>query len=436
MYMVLTNIAIQQIPTDEFPNRKKLLSIPFLSSYDGTSSWDDLTQTMSIVLPKKVKVRYNIWQGVPFASDAVLQSGYLDLSKTEGQQSNIGGFEAVEPILLRGDLITFNVGYRTKVNGKETTYMTGTDYAGAAIPPLFKGYISKVNPKLPFTIECEDNMWLLKQIPTPAKQWGNMTLQAIVSTILKNAQSLPLIQRYNGYVNLTVSDFSLTDLVFNVGSFITIRGSLCQLLARIKSEYHIDSYFRGDELRIGYTHYVPEDAVEHNFEFQKNIIDDKLLWQRKDDHVLSCIVRSHYRVVEGGTTLDGAAKSKQQSTEVLVYNDTAGNFTYSKKEKGKDYETASLNDIGERFTLNIYSAIADPNKLFEMGKTLLKKYYYDGFKGSFTTFAIPYVKHGDTISITDRSLPERNGRYKVKRVRYFGSFGGGYRQEITLDYKI
>ena len=65
----------------------------------------------------------------------------------------------------------------------------------------------------------------------------------------------------------------------------------------------------------------------------------------------------------------------------------------------------------------------------------LKKYYYTGFRGHFTTLGIPFVKMGDNAVIVDSVLPERNGTYKIKSVEYTGGVEG-LRQKIELDYKI
>lgn len=430
-YLALSNIQVQQIPTDKYPDRNLLLVFSFLHKYEGESSWANLTQTLCLTLPKNVKVRAFKITGNYFSGVPDIKSSYVQLGNVEGENSNIGGFDK-SPTFLRGDLIKFNVGYRAMVNGGETTYMTGQK----DIPDQFNGVISRVQAKFPFVIECEDYMWLLKQMPTPAKQWGGKSLQEIVGSVLSDSQSLPIIKRYKGYVDLKVSDFSKTDLKFNVNNFITTRGSLAALLTRIKSEYRVDSYFRGQELRIGYLHYVPEDTVKHTFTFQKNILDDdKLKWQRKDDTVLSMIVKSNYLKEGQGTTKDGHTKTVHACKEILIYNDT-GTFTYVEKEKGKEFPTNYLKDIGERYTFNVFDAITDPKKLFDLGVAQLKKYYYDGFKGSFTTFGIPYVKHGDTVEIINRKLPEQNGLYKVKAVKYWGGYDDGFRQTITLDYKI
>ena len=430
-YLALSNIEIQQIPSVAFPGRTLYLQFRFLNKYEGSSTWADLTQTLKLVLPKNVIINaYNTT--APFQIIPQSPPTQVKLGNTKGQNSNLGGFTTVAPTFMRGDLIKFNVGYRAFVSGKEQTYMTGQD----GLPDEFAGFISGVNPKLPFALECEDAMWLLKQMPTPAKNWGNVTLQSIAESVIADSQSLPLIQAYQGYVNITVSDFSKTDLKFNVGNFTTQRGSLASMLARIKSEYRVDSYFRGTELRIGYTHYVPGDSNTNTFTFQKNILDnDKLQWKRKDDTVLSMIVRSNYLIQSGETTTDGIATTKHASTEILIYNQ-AGTFSYIAKTKGQDFPTKYLNDIGERFTFNVYDAISDPEQLFNIGVKQLQKYYYDGFKGSFVTFAIPYVKHGDTVTLVNNALPEQSGSYKVRAVVPYGGFDDGFRREIFLDYKI
>lgn len=431
-YQVLSNIQIQQIPTEEFPNRNKLLVFSFFNSYDGTSTWDNLTQTMQIVLPKKVKVKAYKITGSPFSVVPDIRSSYIELSGGTGSNSNLGGFDT-EPTLLRGDMVKLNVGYRAVVNGVETDYWTGQK----GVPDLFNGFISSVEPRLPFTIECEDNMWLCKQIPTPAKNWEGKSLQEIIERIITDAQSLPTLKRYAPYISLKVSDFSRTELGFNVRSFTTTDDTLANLLLRIKGQYKINSYFRGNELRIGYRNYVPADNVVHTFTFQKNILDkDTLQWRRKDDTVVSLIVRSNYEIESDGTTKDGHKKSKQASTEILLYRGIGGKTKYIKKEKGKPYPAKYWDRTGQRISLELNSTIADEKDLFRFGEPILKQRYYDGFTGTFTTFGIPYVKHGDTVRLVNHVLPEMNGAYYVKQVRYYGGVDDGLRQEITLDYKI
>jgi hypothetical protein len=66
----------------------------------------------------------------------------------------------------------------------------------------------------------------------------------------------------------------------------------------------------------------------------------------------------------------------------------------------------------------------------------LKKKHYNGLQGTFTTFGVPYVKHGDVIQLTHSLLPEMNGMYMCRAVEYSGGAEQGLRQTISLDFKI
>lgn len=429
MYQVLSNIVIQQVPTPEFQLRNLRLEFPFLHSYDGTASWDNLTQKVKLTLPKNVKVKATSPDG---------KSTWAYMSNLTGIYAHLSGFIATtNPVLMIGDTIEMNVGYRAYPNGVEQAYMTGTDLTktgGLKTPPLFKGFITNISPKLPFTITLEDDMWLLKQIPTPAKQWGKLSIQQIVESILTEAKGYKIMQKYPDLA-LSVSKFSKTDLVFNVFNFITQGGSLAALLERIKRQYKMDSYFRDGELRIGVTHYIYKDLVSHSFTFQQNIISDRLVWRRKEDIILSLVMKSHYSAVGKGENKDGTPKTVSKCIEIMIYQDpkTTSGFNYKVKEKGIEFEA---NVAGERHHIDYYGSITDAAQLFQIGLTQLKRYYYDGFKGDFTTFGIPYVKHGDSVTLSDNQLPERNGTYMVKSVQYHGGAETGLRQTIHLDYRI
>jgi len=214
-------------------------------------------------------------------------------------------------------------------------------------------------------------------------------------------------------------------------TFIINNESVSQLLARLRKEYHLEAYFRGDELRIGSVVYIESEANTHNFIFQQNIISDELDFQRRDDVKLSAVCNS-INTVDGGTNKQGETKTKQERLSVLVYSDAiSGNFKYIVKKKGEDFPA---NEEGERRTL-FYPNVKTAQELAQLGADELQKFFYTGFKGSFTTFGIPYVKQGDNVRIKDPVLPDRNGLYKVKSVNYTGGVKGT-RQKITVHYKM
>lgn len=396
MLRVVTDITIEQQPTKDFPNRNKIMVLDFCVEYEIESTWENLTQAASLTLPKNVKIKS--------------PSGDIISGNRTSINSNIGGFSDVVPLFLRGDKITISGGYKYfNKAGKEVT----------DVSVFFDGYISKVTSKKPFVLECEDSMWLLKQIPTPVKQWGKTdTLRTILESMLSGT-------------SLTVSKLADINVTYNVRSITTSGESVAQFLQKNKTDgFHFDSRFRGTELRVGYPTYYEKEAVERSFEFQRNIIEDSLEYSRKDDVTLSATVQNYVIENTGKKNKDGTAKTKKKRIEVLVTFENGQEKSYIKtKDKPLPPNTG-----GERRQF-FYEAATNEDELIKFGFEQLKKYYYTGFKGSFTTFGIPYVKYGDNVTLVDKVLPERNGKYKVKKVVYKGGVNG-VRQDITLDYLI
>lgn len=395
MYIVVTYITFVQQPTADYPTRTSTLKFDFVTEYEAMDSWAELTNKAKITLPKSVYVR-----------DAAGK-----LVSLSGSTVNIGGFSTNAPLFLKGDKVTIEGGYRYfDIQGNQKT-TTST---------LFTGYISQVTSKKPVVLECEDNMWKLKQIIAPNKVYpATATLEDILKDLLKDT-------------GFTVN--ALTKTTF--GSFRTQNETVCEVLARLRKDYHFESYFRGNELRSGAIVYLESDAIASGrkiFKFQQNIVSDELEYRRKDDIRLSAIAYSVNKRELDATTKAGKRKTRCERLEVLVTQQGDG-FVGKVKPPGQKAEFAP-NTAGERRTLYFWD-ITSPEQLIQLATDELKKYHYTGFKGKFTTFGIPYVRLGDNVDIIDNVLPERNGRYKVKSVQYQGGFSAGMRQVIELDYLI
>jgi len=464
---VLTNITVQQVTPFVDPGgtthiRNLLLTIPWLHAYHGHSSWADQCDTMNIELSKNVKIFYTDSKGVQVS----LASANTSLGNYTDDNTLINGV----PTFMQGDMITLNVGYTTKLMGNgesAVTYITGGNdptgiYAsGTPIPPLFRGFIAKVTPTYVrksgkkntdsmFSLQCEDAMWLLKQISTGAPmQWLDYNIPEIVDQLLQSDEADSVLNNYKDstgapYFNISIAQYSQSNLVFNLADIWTQGESIGSFLAKARSEYSIYSYFRGYELRIGLITYIPGDAVTQSFTFLQNILDgDKLEFKRKDDNVMSIDVMATYATPkEGATTKDSVQVMTKASTEVLVYVNNDGDYDFVPKTPGSDFpasETGTKHNYsfyGTTTTSDSIIDITDPQQLFNVGLMMLKKQYYNGLQGTFTTFGVPYVKHGDVIQLTHPLLPEMNGMYLCRAVEYYGGAEEGLRQTITLDFKI
>lgn len=401
MLRVLTQISFTQQPTAAMPARNGTINYNFVHEFEVESTWKNLTDGGSITLPKNV-----------FITDK--NKNRFSLA---GTNINLGGFSNTAPVFLRGDKVVISWGY-AELN--------------ATLQVVFEGYISQVTSKKPFVVHVEDNMYLLKQVPAAGGNNGYFaSSKYTVETMLAEMISNGKIPNSNKPLPFTVNTTTSTSL----GNYIAQNETIAEVLARLRKDFHFEAYFRGNELRCGSFVYLEQDAINDGqkvFTFQKNIISDDLDYKRKDDVTLSAVATNTIEQTTGKTTKDGQAKTKKQRLEVLV--------TFL---NGSDTATVNIitptnklppNTGGERRTLHFLGATTTA-QLTTLATNELRKYYYTGFRGHFTTFGTPFVRHGDNVDILDPILPERNGRYKVKSVKYKGGVAG-LRQEIELAYLI
>jgi hypothetical protein len=374
-----------------------ILTFDFTHEFTFENTWRNLTTQGKVTLPKNVYIR-----------DAT-----GNLISLAGVNVSIGGFDTETPLLMRGDQIIIDYGYFFQNQGKEIYVGTFNKTTGTH---LFSGWISKVTSKKPIEFLIEDNMWQLKQIQAPVRTFlATDTLESIIGVLLQDT-------------GFTVNALTAT----TIGAFRTGNETVAQVLERIRKQFGLESYFRGMELRCGSTIYIESEAVTNTFIFQHTIISDELEYSRKDDLVLSIDASNKIEEETGETTKDGNPKTKCTRLEVLVTLQNGSNEPiFNVKQKGIDFPA---NNGGERRTMT-YPNAKTIQDLITAATAELTKYYYTGFRGKFTTFGIPYVKHGDNAVLIDDILPERNGTYKVKGVEYTGGVNG-LRQVIELDYKL
>ncbi len=261
---------------------------------------------------------------------------------------------------------------------------------------LFTGFLTKISPKLPLQFQAEDRMFKLKQtvitkaVAKTISSTGNITLTRILELTIPQALRTEL--------NFTVRNEDIQFGKFTLTQSVTV----AELLDYFRKRFGLSCFFQDAVLSVGFAYNITsigelDPTTLAEFKFQTNIIDDSNLDYIRDDDVKLKVI---------------AISIKPDNTRTQI-------------EVG-DPE-------GELRTIYFYDV--NTVTLTKLANEALEKLKYEGFRGSFTTFLQPTVKHGQAVKMTDPQIPDRNGIYLVKQVVSTIGVDGG-RQEITLDRKI
>lgn len=302
----------------------------FVNQVEIETSYENLTDTAKITIPRKLN-----FDGKPIA---------------------VG----VDSIFKRGDTVKIELGYFPDLR------------------TVFEGYVSKVNPKTPIVLECEDKMFILKTTIISKYSKTSVTLKNLLTDIIGD-----------------VVEFR-TLLDVELGSFKVSNASVAKVLDTLKSDYGFYSYFVNGVLNVGLAA-DSSDTQTIEYKFEENIIDDSSLeYQRSED----------MRLKVKAVSINSSDNSK---IEVEVGDEDGALKTF-------------------------YTQNATLEGLRQFANLKLTEWKYEGFSGSFTTFGEPYIRHGDTAKLISDKFPEKNGLYEVVSVkRIFGM--DGYKQDIELGIK-
>lgn len=238
----------------------------------------------------------------------------------------------------------------------------------------FIGYVSEVKLGIPLEIICEDSMWILKQSKV-SESWSDATLEDIIFDIIPNE------------MQYEVADFK-------IGKYYANNVSPAVVLEDLKSRYGMKSFFRDDVLYVGFA-YPTDKWKAITYDFSRNAKE-----HGKD---LKYVAEGDVSLFVKGTSIDSKGNK----------------ITY-------EYGDSS----GAQRTLHYYNIDAATLKSnVERDYKLLQ---YEGFRGSFHAFAIPFAQHGDIAFIQDDFYPEHKGAYFVDRVKTSFGVKKGIDRQIHL----
>ena len=269
----------------------------------------------------------------------------------------------------------------------------------------FRGYVKRINPTTPLSIECEDATFLLRKTHVN-KSWQSVTLKQVLTEVLKDtgvslAKEPPLI---------TFSQFYLRDV------------SPAQALQEFIEKYGLTIYFTSfKKLFVGLA-FDSEDRTTVKYDIGTNVIENDLQLVDADDVQLrvKCVgikpdgTKITAEIGDGADPDEGLSKRKKANQTVI------------KPTKSDGAEVRTL------YFYNVHSK----SELLEIARAELRKRKFTGYKGGLTTFLLPFVQVGNVARLTDRFYPERgDGDYLIEKVTTtFGTSGARRKVELGLKF--
>ena len=221
------------------------------------SSYNNLTDTAEIVIPKKIK--YLREDGSPV--DSI----------TRGE----------EPLFKIGDKVNISIGYDSKIN------------------EAFRGFISGIRQKFPLRFKLEDELYKLKRFPVTVSL-NNPSLDDLLGEVM------PLGVLYE----VTASQ--------NLGKFRITNSTAAEVLNELRKKHGIYAFFRDSIMYIGLA-VNPSLQKVHRFEFQtaQLITGDSLTYVDATERKVKVICKS---IADDNATLEASAGDSDGEIRTLYFN--------------------------------------------------------------------------------------------------------------------
>ena len=301
MLRLQQDITITQIPTPSEPDRNKVLYFPAMKEVEINETFDDLTNTALVTLPRNVKF----------------------------EDRNI--YEGADPLIRRGDRIKLSAGYYPNKDVR------------------FDGYISKIDNNVPIVLRCEDKMWAVKQVICPNMSLTDISLRDLIDLI------------FDSYSYARKEDIEIKVLDnYNIPSIRINEASIGVILKKLRDEFGTYAFFKNDILYVGLAYY-PDLAKEQTFLFEKSIIESELEYLKKEDvkiKVKGILIKDDNTreeisvgdadgdlrtVFQCGGTVDDLKRTINAFLEQLNYTGYYGSFTTFLEPKVSHGDYAILN---------------------------------------------------------------------------------------------
>lgn len=310
---------------------------------------------------------------------------------------------------------------------------------------MFDGYITSIVSGNPFTLECEDMGYILKQtaldpIKTSAK---GTKINEFVPTILKGTgiELHPSTKEMNMEIGQIVYPQSCT---------------AADILNRLK-KWGIMCYMRNyngiPHLAIGRTFFSVNTSesllkdmpdTPYDIEFDENVAEDNLSIHKLDPALIALEAIALYpnnSMFKATIRRDPKDLSKfQVVNETKISKNQLKNTLLSEYDKNNNL-TNQYGGKNTKIDLSAYNIRTfheynvNRDTLIKNAEAKFREISQTGIDGDLTIFGDFGLQAGCKIRLTDNLNPERNGTYVVSEV--ITTFGvKGYRQKLKIPYKL
>lgn len=247
----------------------------------------------------------------------------------------------------------------------------------------FKGFVRRINHKIPVEIECEGYSYILRTTTNIKKSWKKTTLKEVLEYITKDTEIT---------LHPSIPDMELVNLKIDNANGLEVIEYIKGL-----TKGALTCFFINEVLYMGLAY----------LDLAKTTVKHQLGWN----------------------TIDEADLKYRQAADVKVKIE----LQY-RKATGQQI-TVSTGEAGGVVKKDTITAISNEATLNEIAKAKLLQENFDGYEGTFTTFLFPYCQPGYRCQLTDTRFEERQGNFFVESVEInYGTNGG--RRKIQIGVQL
>lgn len=253
----------------------------------------------------------------------------------------------------------------------------------------FKGFIKRINMKVPIEIECEGYAYLLRRVVFSKGYTKATTIKQLIQDLLAAGGLSSIIKLHPKFQDVTFEPFT----------FKTYSG--IEVLEFLKKWYKVTVFFLYDTIYVGLRETLWSNSIVAPIKLSLgwNVIkDDKLLFSADKEY-------AQVNIMAVSKNMDG---TRNKALNRLL------------QPGGTKIEKLLSRDS------KFLQAVANQQK------TMLT---YRGYSGVITAFLDPLVQPGDSVLIED-PVYDRSGRYFVESIVGSITRGGGGRQTIGIGNSI